>query len=75
MPPVPVLVPDAGARALEPQLEREVRAFSAGAAPNVTYWLEPFSCSGLVGAALLAWAEASVEASDWLFAKSTAVTT
>ena len=36
---------DARAGAPEPQLEREVLAFSAGAAPNVTYWLEPLRTS------------------------------
>ena len=50
-------------------------AFSAGAAPNVTYWLEPLSSSGLADGGAARLSRGVVDASDSLFAKSSAVTT
>jgi hypothetical protein len=74
MPPVPVLVPAPVPVRRNQSSTVNVLAFSAGAAPKVTYWLEPLSCTPPFAEAV-DWPEAGAEATDWLPAASTAVTT
>ncbi len=68
MPPVPVLVPTPVPVRLNHSSRVRFWAFRAGAAPKVTYWLDPLSCSAWFVPLLLAWAEASADASDSLSA-------
>src|SRR5947207_9924810 len=75
MPPVPVLVPTPAPVRRNHNSSVKFEAFSAGAAPNVRYWLEPFSCTAWFEPEPPATADAGVDASDWLFEKSTATTT
>ena len=75
MPPVPVLVPAPTPVRRNHSSSVKFEAFSAGAAPNVRYWLVPFSCTAWLQPEPPATADAEVDASDWLFEKSTATTT
>src|SRR3954470_11443636 len=75
MPPVPVLVPAPAPVRRNHSSSVRLEAFNAGAAPNVTYWLEPFSSTAWPEAAAVACAEALVDAADSLLEKSSAATT
>ena len=73
-PPVPVLVPTPVPVRLNHSSSVRLWALSVGAAPNVTYWLDPFSCRPRPAAALGV-AVASFEAGERFAEASTATTT
>ncbi len=74
MPPVPVLVPAPAPVRLNHSSSVKLWAFSVGAEPKVTYWVDPFSCRPRP-AAMFGVAVASADAGERFAEASTATTT